>query len=91
MAQIVVIGSVAQDDVVRVTEPLVPGTHMNGVAVGSRLGGGGANTAVTLAAAGHRVTLLATVGEDAAGDWLLKELSAHGIDTSAIARVPRVR
>jgi sugar/nucleoside kinase (ribokinase family) len=89
MAQIVVIGSVAQDDVVRVSEPLVPGTHMNGVWSGSRLGGGGANTAVTLAAAGHRVTLLATVGEDGAGDWLLKELSAHGVDTSAIARVPR--
>lgn len=89
MAWIVVVGSVARDEVVRLVEPLKSGAHLNGVAAGSRLGGGGANTAVTLAAAGHRVTLLAAVGEDAAGDWLLQELGASGVDTSAIARVPR--
>ncbi len=89
MAWIIVIGSVARDEVVRLVEPLKPGAHLNGVAAGSRLGGGGANTAVTLASAGHRVTLLAAVGEDAAGDWLLQELSASGVDTSGIVRVAR--
>lgn len=89
MASIVVIGSVARDDVVRLVEPLTPGAHLNGVSAGSRLGGGGANTAVTLAAAGHRVALLAAVGRDADGEWLLAELGAAGVDTSGIARVRR--
>ena len=89
MAWIVVIGSVARDEVVRLVEPLTPGAHLNGVSSGSRLGGGGANTAVTLAGAGHRVTLLAAVGRDAHGEWLLAELDAAGVDTSQIARVTR--
>lgn len=89
MASIVVIGSVARDDVVRLVEPLTPGAHLNGVSAGSRLGGGGANTAVTLAAAGHRVALLAAVGRDADGEWLLAELGAAGVDTSGIACVRR--
>lgn len=89
MASIVVIGSVARDEVVRLVEPLAAGAHRNGVSAGSRLGGGGANTAVTLAGAGHRVTLLSAVGHDADGDWLLTELGAAGVDTSQIARVRR--
>ncbi|MBL8541223.1 MAG: carbohydrate kinase [Betaproteobacteria bacterium] len=89
MAWIVVIGSVARDEVIRLVEPLRPGAHLNGIPGGSRLGGGGANTAVTLAGAGHRVTLLASVGEDAAGDWLLTELQSCGVDTSGVARVAR--
>jgi sugar/nucleoside kinase (ribokinase family) len=89
VAWIVVIGSVARDEVVRLVEPLTPGAHLNGVSSGSRLGGGGANTAVTLAGAGHRVTLLAAVGQDASGDWLLAELGAAGVDTSQIARINR--
>jgi sugar/nucleoside kinase (ribokinase family) len=89
VAWIVVIGSVARDEVVRLAEPLTPGAHLNGVSSGSRLGGGGANTAVTLAGAGHRVTLLAAVGRDAHGEWLLAELDAAGVDTSQIARVTR--
>jgi sugar/nucleoside kinase (ribokinase family) len=89
MAWIVVIGSVARDEVVRLVEPLTPGAHLNGLASGSRLGGGGANTAVTLAGAGHRVTLLSAVGRDSHGDWLLAELEAAGVDTSGIARINR--
>jgi sugar/nucleoside kinase (ribokinase family) len=89
VAWIVVIGSVARDEVVRLVEPLTPGAHLNGILSGSRLGGGGANTAVTLAGAGHRVTLLSTVGRDAHGEWLLAELGAAGVDTSHIAHVIR--
>ena len=71
MAHIVVIGAVARDEVVRLAAPLRVGEHLNGVAAGARLGGGGANTALALAAAGHAVTLLAAVGRDDAGDILL--------------------
>ncbi len=87
MARIVVVGSVAHDEVIRLTEPIKIGGHLNGTATGGRLGGGGANTAVALAAAGHEVTLLATVGWDAIGDSLLADLDAAGIDTSSILRI----
>ena len=87
MARIVVIGAVARDEVIRLTGPLRAGGHLNGVADGIRLGGGGANTALALAAAGHAVRLLAAVGHDAGGDALLAELAAAGVDTSAIVRL----
>ncbi len=53
----------------------------------SRLGGGGANTAVALAAAGHEVMLLTAVGQDSIGDKLLAELAARGVDATAIVRL----
>lgn len=89
MAWIVVIGTVARDEVIRLVEPVRPGAHLNGVLAGSRLGGGGANTAVTLAGAGHRVTLVSAVGRDAHADWLLRELATAGVDTSQVARINR--
>lgn len=88
MARIVVVGSVASDEVVRLSERCVEGAHLNGVPAGTRLGGGGANTAVALAAAGHHVMLVAAVGADEAGEWQLAQLRAEGVDVSAMARVP---
>lgn len=70
-------------------EPLRPGAHLNGTPAGFRLGGGGANTAIALAAAGHRVTLLAAVGQDAAGEGLVAELAAAGVETEHVVRLPR--
>lgn len=87
MARIVVVGSVAADEVVRLSEPVRVGAHLEGRATGHRLGGGGANTAVALVAAGHQVSLVTAVGDDAAGAWQLAELAAAGVDTSQIARV----
>lgn len=84
MARILVVGSVAQDDVVHLKEPLVEGRHVEGAGKGVRLGGGGPNTALPLAAAGHSVAVIAAVGEDAAGDRLISELAAGGVDTSLI-------
>lgn len=81
------IGSVACDEVVRLVEPLRPGAHLNATALGARLGGGGANTAVALAAAGHDISLLAAVGDDAEGASALAELAGAGVDTSEIARI----
>ena len=88
MARIVVVGSVAQDDVVTLRQPLAPGRHLDATARTLRLGGGGANTAIPLSQAGHQVTLVAPVGGDAAAEWLLGMLRAAGIDVSTIARVP---
>jgi sugar/nucleoside kinase (ribokinase family) len=87
MAHIAVIGSVARDEVVRLVQPLAAGAHLDGRAGTARLGGGGANTALALAAAGHRVSLLAAVGRDAEGDALVSELEAGGVATSHILRL----
>jgi sugar/nucleoside kinase (ribokinase family) len=87
LPHIVVIGSVARDDVVRLTTPLRPGAHLNGCEPQGRLGGGGANTAVALAAAGHYVSLVAAVGQDEIAEALLEELGRAGVDTSQVVRV----
>jgi sugar/nucleoside kinase (ribokinase family) len=87
MGTIVVVGSVATDDVVTLTQPMRPGAHLDGASAGERLGGGGANTAVALAAAGHHVVLVAEVGDDAAGAARLEQLSAAGVDISQVARI----
>jgi sugar/nucleoside kinase (ribokinase family) len=87
LARIVVVGSIAQDDVVTLRQPLAPGRHLAAAARGLRLGGGGANTAIPLSHAGHQVMLLAPVGTDAVAEWLLEGLRGAGVDLSAIARV----
>jgi sugar/nucleoside kinase (ribokinase family) len=88
MARIVVVGGVASDEVVHLSERCREGAHMNGVPAGTRLGGGGANTAVALAAAGHQVSLVGAVGDDDAGAWQIAQLAARGVDLSAMVRVP---
>jgi sugar/nucleoside kinase (ribokinase family) len=88
MARIVVVGSVASDEVVRLSERCREGAHLNGVPGPVRLGGGGANSAVALAAAGHHVTLVTAVGKDTAGSWQVRRLREAGVDVLAIERVP---
>jgi sugar/nucleoside kinase (ribokinase family) len=88
LARIVVVGSVAQDDVVTLRQPLSAGSHLDAAGRKLRLGGGGANTAIPLRHAGHHVALVAPVGADAVAEWLLAKLQAAGIDVSAIARIP---
>lgn len=88
MACIAVVGSVARDEVALLHEPLREGAHLEGESRGSRLGGGGANTAIALARAGHRAVLVAPVGTDLLGDELAGELAESGVDVSALRRVP---
>jgi sugar/nucleoside kinase (ribokinase family) len=88
LARIVVVGSVAQDDVVTLRQPLCAGCHLDAAGRKLRLGGGGANTAIPLRHAGHHVALVAPVGGDDVAEWLLARLQSAGIDVSALARVP---
>jgi sugar/nucleoside kinase (ribokinase family) len=88
LARIVVVGSVAQDDVVTLRQPLRAGSHLDAAVRRLRLGGGGANTAIPLRHAGHDVVLIAPVGADAVAEWLLAKLQAAGVDVSAVSRMP---
>jgi ribokinase len=89
MARIVVVGSVAADEVVRLDRRLCEGGYTNGRTSPLRLGGGGANTAVALAAAGHAVSLVTAVGEDETGQWQIDRLTEAGVDISAVVRLPQ--
>ena len=88
MSRILIVGSVAVDEVVELEQPLRTGSHMDGRATVRRLGGGAANTGRPLARAGHGVTLVSAVGTDEDGEWLLAQLGIEGLRTDAIARVP---
>ena len=88
MSRIIVVGSVAQDDVVTLRQPLAAGRHLDAAGRKLRLGGGGANTAIPLRHAGHEVALVAPVGGDDVAEWLLAKLQGASIDVSAVVRVP---
>lgn len=88
MARIVVVGGVVADQVVHLRGRCREGGHLDGVPACTRLGGGGANTAVALAEAGHHVVMVAAVGTDETGDWQLAQLAARGVDVSPVVRVP---
>ena len=87
MARIAVVGSVAEDEVLTLPHALREGSHRDATSHARRLGGGGANTAVPLAHAGHEVVLVAPLGTDERGDWLLGQLQEAGVDTSGVVRV----
>ncbi len=88
MARIVVVGSVAVDEVALVEGRVREGAHLEAVSRGSRLGGGAANTGTALVHAGHHVSLVSAVGEDATADWILARLREAGCDIAPIVRLP---
>lgn len=85
---VVVVGDLVTDVLAVLSGPLNTGSD---TAARIRLTGGGqaANTAAWLAGRGFPVTLVATVGEDAAGRDRVAELSAAGVDC-AVRPVPAV-
>lgn len=73
-----VVGDVAVDVLAEPTVPAVPGADVP-ACIRSSAGGAGANTAVWLAHLGADVTLVARVGDDAAGRSAAAELAAAGV------------
>jgi sugar/nucleoside kinase (ribokinase family) len=57
-------------------------------AIGLTVGGAAAITAVAAARLGLRVALVAAIGDDPAGDFMLGQLAAAGVDTQAVAVRP---
>ena len=83
-----VVGS-ANLDLVATTGVLPrPGETVLGTAYAEHAGGKGLNQAVAAARAGARTAFVGAVGDDDAGQRLLAELAAAGVDTSATSRHP---
>jgi ribokinase len=88
--QVVVVGSINADLVVRVSHLPAPGETVPGARIERHGGGKGANQAVAAARLGAPVRFIGAVGEDDVGAELAAQLAAEGIDVSYLLRVPRV-
>ncbi|WP_158045633.1 carbohydrate kinase family protein [Skermanella pratensis] len=86
MARIQIVARINLDVVVRLDGAVSTGAQLRGRFDKGRLGGGGSNTGVALAYAGHDVALFAHVGEDSGGTAMLAELAGLGIDVSRVRR-----
>src|SRR5215510_9600840 len=86
MPDILVIGSLNADLVVRTTRFPQPGETISGEDLQVVSGGKGANQAVAAARLGAGVSMLGRIGKDNFGDYLLDNLKANHIDTKLIQR-----
>lgn len=88
MSEIVVLGSLNMDLVVRVGRVPYHGETMFGDSFATFPGGKGANQAVAAARLGARVTMVGAVGADAFGPELLEVMRHEGIDASQVKQNP---
>jgi ribokinase len=88
--QLLVIGSLNTDLLVRVRALPGPGETVTGGVFEMAGGGKGANQAVAAARAGASVAMVGAVGADEFGARLLEELSSEGVDVTGVARLPDV-
>jgi ribokinase len=90
-APIVVVGSANQDYIVRVPQPPAPGETVLARSLVQQPGGKGANQAVAAARLRGNVSFVASVGDDADGAALLRELRAEGVDASNVEIIAHAR
>lgn len=90
-ASIVVVGSANQDYIVRVAVPPGPGETVLAQSLTRQPGGKGANQAVAAARLSGNVSFIASVGDDADGSSLLRELRSEGVDTTNVEIINRGR
>jgi ribokinase len=86
MADILVIGSLNADLVVRTPRFPKPGETIQGGDLATLPGGKGANQAVAAARQGAATAMLGRVGKDEFGDFLLSHLDADHVDTRLVRR-----
>jgi pseudouridine kinase len=79
------IGGIVVDRKARVIEPLHPGTS-NPVMVSSCPGGVVCNIARNLVKLGGKSAIFSSVGQDGAGDHLLRDLASSNLDLSYVSR-----
>ncbi len=86
MAEILVVGSINIDLVVRAPHFPAPGETIQGEELAILPGGKGANQAVAAARLGGKVRLLGRVGNDSFGSTLLASLEQNHVDASLVIR-----
>ncbi len=86
MPEILVVGSLNADLVVRAPRFPQPGETISGEDLQVIPGGKGANQAVAASRLGAGVSMLGRVGRDNFGDFLLDNLKQNNVDTSLIQR-----
>ena len=82
---VVIIGSLNADLVVRTQRHPEPGETVQGGPLSTAPGGKSANQAVAAARLGARVRMVGAVGDDPHGQMLLESLEGHGVDTAHVA------
>lgn len=85
-AEVVVVGSLNADLVVRTERLPAPGETVLGHEAATMPGGKGLNQAVAAARQGARTALVGLVGPDPYGDLLLDVVTAEGIDATGVTR-----
>jgi ribokinase len=85
---VVVVGSVNADLVVRVDRRPAPGETVLGSDLATHPGGKGANQAVAAARLGGRVAMLGRVGDDTHGEFLKGTLRRDGVDIESVMGTP---
>ena len=88
MTDVIVVGSVNMDLVVRVPRLPAPGETLAGRELLLVPGGKGANQAVAVARMGQSVVLNGNVGDDGYGQTLLDGLRRNAVDVTAVAIKP---
>lgn len=86
MADVLVIGSINQDFVLRVDRRPEPGETVTDAALSLHAGGKGANQAAAAAALGADTRMVGRVGDDAFGHSLTSALAERGIDVSDVGK-----
>lgn len=84
MADVLVIGSINQDFVLRVDRRPEPGETVTDAALSLHAGGKGANQAAAAVALGADTRMLARIGDDEFGASLRSGLENRGIDVSNV-------
>lgn len=87
-APVLAIGAAGVDIVGSLQDDLKPGTS-NPSRIRTSNGGVARNVAENLARLGHPVALLTVVGDDEAGDQILHQTAASGVDVSAAAQTSK--
>jgi len=85
---VLVVGSVNMDLVVRAKHMPRPGETILGEGFVTSPGGKGANQAVAVARVGGQCAMIGRVGQDAFGEGLLRALAAEGIDCEYVLPTP---
>ena len=83
---IIVLGSINIDLTTTAAEIPKPGETLIGESFAQHAGGKGANQAVCAAKLGAEVVFLGMAGNDAYGDFMLKEMELSGVDVSRVER-----